>query len=455
MLNKVREYLSRNDLIHPGEHVLIGLSGGADSVALLRVLLDLSEELSLKITAAHFHHGIRGEEADGDEAFAKELCGKWNVPCYAERADIPALAKEQKMPLEQAAREARYAFLRRVKAECGASVIAVAHHLQDQAESVLMHLIRGSGLTGLCGMRPKSGDIIRPLLCVEKSELLAYLKERGISFRTDSTNLEANTTRNRLRLDVMPYLKEHLNPKADAAIASTAEILQQEEDLLMSLAKDALARARRGDGYLRKALLDEPLPLRMRALRLMLTEHGIHFDIERKHLEALSGLLSARTGATLMLPGIEAYTSYDCIFLGKQSVAASFCLPLTLPGDTVTPAGTFRAMEVVGCTCFSRDRNVGCLDADKLPRDLAVRSRRNGDKFHPVGAPGAKKLKDYFIDKKVQRSDRGVPLLCSGDTVLFLPGYGVAQQVRITEDTVRALWITYTPEKTTDMGGNK
>ncbi|MBR0025562.1 MAG: tRNA lysidine(34) synthetase TilS, partial [Clostridia bacterium] len=284
MLNKVREYLSRNDLIHPGEHVLIGLSGGADSVALLRVLLDLSEELSLKITAAHFHHGIRGEEADGDEAFAKELCGKWNVPCYAERADIPALAKEQKMPLEQAAREARYAFLRRIKAECGASVIAVAHHLQDQAESVLMHLIRGSGLTGLCGMRPKSGDIIRPLLCVEKSELLAYLKERGIPFRTDSTNLEANTTRNRLRLDVMPYLKEHLNPKADAAIASTAEILQQEEDLLMSLAKDALARARRGDGYLRKALLDEPLPLRMRALRLMLTEHGIRFDIERKHL---------------------------------------------------------------------------------------------------------------------------------------------------------------------------
>ena len=157
MLNKVREYLSRNDLIHPGEHVLIGLSGGADSVALLRVLLDLSEELSLKITAAHFHHGIRGEEADGDEAFAKELCGKWNVPCYAERADIPALAKEQKMPLEQAAREARYAFLRRVKAECGAGVIAVAHHLQDQAESVLMHLIRGSGLTGLGGMRPIRG----------------------------------------------------------------------------------------------------------------------------------------------------------------------------------------------------------------------------------------------------------------------------------------------------------
>ena len=441
----VREELSRFQLICHGQRVLVGVSGGADSVALLRVLLDLSDEFGFSVSAAHFHHGIRGAEADEDEAFVRALTAEWGVPFYSERADVPKLAAENKQTLEQAAREARYAFLRRAKQLLDADVIAVAHHKQDQAESVLLHLVRGSGLTGLCGMRRKTADLIRPLLNVDKAEILSFLEERNIPYRTDSTNASRESARNRLRLDVLPYLKEYLNPRVEDALAGNAELLQRDEDFLMELAAAALERARSGEGYLRELLLKEPLPIRMRALKLALSEHSITADIERKHLESLSELLAARTGATLMLPGIEAYTSYEHLYLGRQVPTASFCLPLKVPGDTVTPAGIFRAMEVVGCIGFPKDRNVGCMDLDRLPGDLTVRSRRSGDRFHPVGAPGSRKLKDFFIDRKVPREARGVPLLCCGETVLFLPGYGVAQQVRITEETSRALWITYLP----------
>lgn len=454
MLDTVREAISHYDLIRPGQRALVGVSGGADSVALLRALSELADEFSFTLAAAHFHHGIRGEEADGDEAFVRRLCEEWGIPLYCGRADVPALAKERKMTLEQAAREARYAFLEQTRTQCGADVIAVAHHMQDQAESVLLHLIRGSGLAGLCGMRIRSGHIVRPLLAAERADVLQFLAERGIPYRTDSTNEQRDCARNRLRLDVMPYLLEHLNARADRAIASSAELLQQDEDFLMRLAADALEKAKTQEGYLCSALLQEPVPIRMRAFRLMLAAHGIHSDIERKHLESLSALLSARTGAALSLPGIEASVSYGILSLGRPIPAASFCMPLRIPGDTVTPAGTFRAMEVVGCAGFSSDRMVGCLDMDKLPAELTVRSRKNGDRFHPAGAPGSRKLKEYLIDRKVPRSRRGVPLLCSGDSVLFLPGHGVAQQVRITEDTVRALWITYIPDITTTMGGN-
>ena len=223
------EYAKQHELLEAGSTVVAGVSGGADSVALLHILKALEERLSITVAAAHFNHRIRGESADADEAFVKALCERLSVPLLCGGADVLKAAKEEGKTLEQAARDLRYAFLEEARQHFGAAYIAVAHHMDDQAETVLMHLVRGAGAAGLRGMQPKRGRIIRPLLFLRRQEIEAYLAENSIPYRTDETNLLREGTRNRIRLDVMPYLSEHLNEHAAENIAAAAALLGEDE----------------------------------------------------------------------------------------------------------------------------------------------------------------------------------------------------------------------------------
>ncbi len=444
MKEKVAAFIRENGLIPRGASVVAGVSGGADSVALVYVLMQLKEELGARIFAAHLNHGIRGADADADEAYVVKLCETLGVPLICERADIPALARAHSHTLEQEGRIERYAFLERARAHFDADLVAVAHHRDDQAESVLMHLMRGSGLAGLTGMRPKRGNLIRPLLCVRKSEIEAYLARKSVAYCTDATNLVPEGTRNRTRLEIIPYIEAHINPALTETLCSAAELLARDEAYLDAEARRALASLVKDGGYERAKLAELPLSIQTRAIRIALAEAGAAVDIERAHVEAVTSLLTAQTGAQIDLPGAVARASYDLVFFEKPQADAreDDALPLAVPGVTVTQDGEFRA-EYTNDTSFTANPFAAYMDADKLPEALVVRRRRPGDRFFPLGAPGSRKLKEYFIDRKVPREARETPLIASGDTVLFIPGFGIADTVKITAQTTRALRVEY------------
>lgn len=442
MQNMAAEAIKTYGLIARGQTVVCGVSGGADSVALLYSLLTLSAQLEFKVCAAHLNHGIRGESAEHDEQFVRDLCEFYGVPLYCERLDIPAVARAQKLTLEQAGREERYAFLERARLYFGAERIAVAHHMDDQAESVLLHMTRGSGLSGLTGMQPMRDKLIRPLLFVRRSEIEEYLSREGLAYCIDETNLEPGGTRNRIRLDILPYIEKHINPAIVTTLCSMAELLLRDEKYLSAQAQTALSTCKREGGYDRRAMQKLELPILTRAIRIALKDAGAEADIERVHVEKVIDFLKARTGARLHLPFVEAWTSYDLICFGMSEELPEFSAKLNIPGETVTPLGTF-VSEILEGGGFLRDSTIACMDLAKLDPDaLVVRTRKDGDRFYPVGAPGRRKLKSYFIDKKVPRDKRNLPLIC-GVEVLFVPGYAVSETVKVDEQTQKTLRVKF------------
>lgn len=432
--------------------LLVAVSGGPDSVALLHMLQTLLAEGRIgALYAAHLHHGIRGEHADEDAAFISGLCREWRVPLIVSYADVPLLAREQKYTIEEAARNARYAFLRQARVDCGASHILTAHHMDDQAETVLLHLLRGSGLGGLCGMQEAAGELLRPLLFTEHSELVRYLEEYKLPFHIDETNADISFLRNKIRLELIPVLRDMYNPNIIQGLSSMAALLSEDEAYLTSLAQEALDTAAlpEAGAYNRVQLIDLPLPVRSRALRLALAREGALYDMQRSGMKRLEALLSARTGAAMPLPhGLCAWVSYDTLHIGNfpEETSAAYEQLFLWPGETQTAGGRFVA-SYAGTLRKDEGADVAYMDADKLPADILVRPRRPGDMLYPLNAPGRRKLKRYLIDKKLPRERRMRPLLASGSEVLFFPGGTVSHTLRVTEETKRILRIVFEENK--------
>uniref|UniRef100_UPI002634E13D tRNA lysidine(34) synthetase TilS n=1 Tax=uncultured Selenomonas sp. TaxID=159275 RepID=UPI002634E13D len=261
MLEKVLAFCEERGIPAHGSPLVVAVSGGADSMALLDLLLRLRERLAFSLHVAHFEHGIRGEASREDARYVAAFCRERGVACTVEAADVPQYAKERRMSLETAARELRYAFLRRVKAHVGAEAIAVAHHADDQAETVLLHILRGAGLRGLVGMAPCTGDVVRPLLACRKEELVAYCAAHGIEVRHDATNDAADARRNYLRLEILPRLAAHVNASAGAALVRLAEAACADDVLLDEMAHAAFSRVVCSEGQAAGAAHEKCLTL--------------------------------------------------------------------------------------------------------------------------------------------------------------------------------------------------
>jgi len=291
-----------------GRAVVVGLSGGADSVALVDALASLRRRRGFRVVAAHLDHGLRPESAD-DAAFCAALCETLDVPLHVGTADVRARAAREKGGLEQAARRERYTFLRAVRDEEGAAVIAVAHTRDDQAETLLLRLLRGAGATGLAGMRPRVGDLVRPFLAVSRAEVLDHLRERGLAWREDPSNADLAHRRNRVRHELLPYLEERFNPEIRAALARTASLLADEVAHLRAEAETLLARiAREEEGALvlhRAPLAAAAAPVARAALRLALLRAGGLAQVGAIHVERMLRLARAKapSGRRLPLPG--------------------------------------------------------------------------------------------------------------------------------------------------------
>ncbi len=420
--------------VEPSDGVLVALSGGADSVALLLELLTLQRNgLISRVEAAHLHHGIRGTEADADTAFVRALCEERNVPLVTEFADVPKAAEEEGLSLELAARKIRYAFLERVRSERSLDHIALGHHRDDQAETLLLHLLRGSGTDGLAGMRVRSGRLIRPLLYTPKTEIVAYLKERRQGFCTDATNFETDATRNRIRIDVIPAL-ETVNPAAKKALSDAAMHIAEDVEYLNALAD----QAKRTCGRDREKLSALPRSIRLRVLRDLLP----YTDFTAADLDRLDTLLHGQTGDTATLKnGVVAWLDAKEIRVGRPETP-TFCEKMPETGSVKLPHGTLSVERVdrAEIPCKGSD---AYIDADRLTGSVTVRSPKPGDRFTPLGMRGTKLLSDCFTDRKIPRFERSMPVVCDEAGIVFVAGYTVDERMRVRTDSTHILHYHY------------
>ncbi len=415
--------------VKAGETVGVAVSGGVDSMALLNVLCNLRAQLNIIIVAFHMEHGIRGQASEDDMHFVMRECEKRNVECVAARADVPAQAAAEKLSVETAARNARYAFLDAQAADW----IATAHQRDDVAETVLMNLLRGSGLAGLCGIPEKRGRYIRPLLDISRAEIEAYAAENGVAFVRVLSNDETDYTRNYIRNEIIPRM-ERVNAQAAAHIAQAAWRLAEDEAALMEMARDANCIEEKEDGlYIRMDRLSAlPEAVKKRVVRLAFeTRFGLR-DVESKHVRDILALAeSGESGKRLDVGnGLTAVNIYGKMMIGRIKEKA-------YNGDSVSFSGPgryeFDGFEFVCSMCEQPvfGGRAECFDADALT-EAVFRHRLEGDSITPLGMSGTKRLSDYLSDRKVPLHQRdGMVVLAAGSEVLWAVGAGVSEKSKI------------------------
>ncbi len=487
---KVLRTLERYRMVQGGDGVLVGVSGGADSVALAKILAELSPRFEIRLVLAHLNHGLR-EEADEDEDFCRTFSDELSLPFVSGRVDVAERARKSKRSIEDEGRSARYQFLEAQAARFAARRIAVGHTLDDQAETFLLRLLRGSGTRGLGSIHPvRNGNVVRPLIEVRRREIEDYLEERGMSFREDRTNADPRFTRNRIRHEELPRLSSAYNPRLAETLARSASLLRDEEEWMETETKvafDALA-ATSPDGIQldRRALSRHPVALQRRLVRAAVERLRGLGNVSHRHVEDVLALTrEGRSGRELHLPGLLVEVSFDDLRFRRRSEARArkarergyngFEYRLPVPARVRIPEclGTLSA-RIAEATREPEGREErdgkapsGTDEVDYPPfgnvvmvgfqgpvPDLKVRSPRPGDRFHPLGAPGSKALSRYLMERKVSRDLRWrVPLLVRvasgfedwGEEILWVVGHGVSEASRVSPGSSRLSFRWATP----------
>ncbi|HZY58848.1 MAG TPA: tRNA lysidine(34) synthetase TilS, partial [Candidatus Binataceae bacterium] len=425
------------------------------SVALLHALAALRRKFHFELTAAHLNHALRAGESDRDEAFVLELCGRLDVPLTVERARG---LKRSEGNLEARARTARQRFLARVAEGIGADYIALAHQADDQAETVMLRLLRGAGVTGLGAMAELSGKLIRPLLEVRRAAILAYLKESGAQFVEDSTNASLAHDRNRVRHRLMPLLEREFAPGLTGRLADLAAEMRQVDDLLGTLADQALKDCLDDQGALGLDRLKRLHPALVAATlrRFLAVRVGNLFGFERAHIEAVQGLcLKGPPNGRIVLPdGWLARRRYGKLLLVRgedpRDCAISFAVPLAVEGVTVVAQARviFESALVPRAQApMPHDASEAVFDAQGVSAGLSVRNFNPGDRIAPLGVPGSRKVKDVFIDNKIPPQQRSrFPVVWLGECVAWLPGLVRSKVALVTETTAEVMRLTVKSE---------
>ena len=455
-------FITEHEMIQPKETVLVGVSGGVDSLALLHVLHALRHQLDCQLHVAHLDHAFR-EDSAADAAYVAKQADCLEVPISRDRIDVPQLMRDQKLSAEVAARRARYQFYECVSERIGATKIALGHHRDDQAETVLMNLLRGAGTSGLKGMLPvREGKFIRPLLSLSRKEIEGFVAQLGLEPRHDATNDQLNYLRNRIRLELIPILERTYNSSIQNTLNQTAELLRAESDYLEALAHEAF-QACRIEFYtpdtiaLDRCLFREyHLALRRRILRLAVAEVlGEVKDLYFNHFESMLDLIDGEApNSILHLPNEgEFRREYDRILIQKSTDGhAPFEYEVVVPGHTALPqldaemiaTVVDRPLDRAVADKFPDGKFQAVFDLDRLQLPLKLRQRRDGDRFQPFGMQGTKKLKDLLIDAKIPRQERGrVPVLVNRDEIIWVVGYRTSEPLKVRAETKRRLYLSY------------
>jgi len=458
LLKKVQNTLTTHRMLQPGDRVLVALSGGPDSVALCHVLYQLRQTYRVELVTAHVHHGLRGSEADQDALFVQDLARQLGLPIVVQRVDVHSWRKEHGGSLQMAARALRYQCLHQIMVNEGASKLALGHNADDQAEEILLRIFRGAGQRGLTGMPPcNRKGVIRPLLECHRHEITSYLENRNLACRQDESNLKPWCQRNLLRLELLPRLQQDFNSNLSATLLRTSNIFREEEEFWESLLSEWLDQysAECEDGGIRLPigpLMETHPAMQKRLLRRAvekvkgdLRSFGFH------HTEILLQLCrSAAANSQIDLPGeVKAEKNYSWLTIGlHQQTPEDFCYEITGPGSYPFPCLNHRmVLEYATADLapeFGRHPNEALMDLDRVSFPLVLRSSKAGDRFRPLGLGGGKKLKKFFIDAKIPRSQRRrIPILCSGEQIIWVVGHRLDDRVKVTANTSRLLRLLY------------
>ncbi len=438
--DKVKEFISSNALLKEGAHVIVGLSGGADSTALLMVLL----RLGYRCTAVHCNFHLRGAESDRDQQFATDLCKKLGVKLEVCSYDTKAYAAEHGISIEMAARELRYADFERIMNEAGADAICIAHHRDDSVETVLLNLIRGTGIKGLTGIKPRNGHIIRPLLCVARQEIEGWLRQEGQPYITDSTNLETDYTRNKIRLQLLPLMRS-INPDADNAIATTAAHLQESYAIYSNAVDNALDAivTKADDGF----TIDIPQLLRQPSVSAFLFEILSPLGFNSTQINDIAVSAHAQPGLLFRSATHEIIKGRHEFYVSKLSSDRFEPIVMDIqPGNSVIlPDGrTLSISTAPPGTPISKNPDIATFDASLLMGGcLTIRPWAAGDSFIPFGMRGRKLVSDFLTDIKTSPAERRNRLVVSfNKDIIWVLGYRTDNRYRVTKQTATQLILS-------------
>ena len=439
-------------MLREGDRVIAAVSGGPDSVCLLHCLVELAPEYGIELLAAHFNHKLRGEDSDTDEQFVADLCKRLNVPLSLAGEDMAAVSRREKGSLEELCRRSRHGFLEGLAREKGFGKIALGHNLDDQAETVLMNVIRGTGIDGLKGIDPVRDCFIRPLIGIERKEIIDFLSSRGIPWRTDHSNSENSFRRNSIRNSLIPFIRENYNPSIVDTLGRLANIARSENEFLDSLAEEAVSSWELLPGGGLKIPTGEFMghhpALRKRIIKSALEGLSpVKGGISHEHISAAIKVAGGKEpGASLDLPfGISARREYDFLVIEKRPVEERpFEYAVPVPGTLrLAEAGMafrFELMHTIP-TKFG-DSWRAYIDMDKIVSPLVFRNARPGDRIEPFGMEGKKKLQDVFTDRKVPRARRQrIPVLADACSLLWVPGVVSSRRTRVTANTENVLSV--------------
>lgn len=455
MLEKMKSYVEEWHMLKEEDRVVVGVSGGADSICLLFVLLELKKTIGFEMIAVHVNHGLRGPEADRDEAYVKRICEEQQIPCICYFENVESIAKNRKQSTEEAGREVRRHFFEKTACEWGGTKIALAHHKNDSAETFLMNLARGTGLKGLGGICPVQGNVIRPLLCVERKEIEAYLAQKGIAYCIDRTNASDDYTRNRIRNHILPYMEEEINAKTVLHMDETMAYLREVQKFLEEQSAFYWETAVKAEGKGCLLLADEyeniPAAVKPLVVKRVLTEVAKREkDLEAAHIKSVGELFAKQVGRKVDLPyQMEARRIYEGVLVTKREEPTNkvaeeifFCRE-----QETYRLGNYK----ITCRVLGREQiekksaeNSGTkwFDYDIIKNRLSFRTRQAGD-YITIHADGrTQKLKSYFINEKISQEKRDeVLLVADGNHILWVVGYRLNQAYQISEHTKQVLEI--------------
>ena len=480
MKKEVLAYIKQNKMIEKNDIILAGVSGGSDSMAMLHLLKELRQEQKFTLRVVHVHHGIRGKEADRDSSFVENVCREWQIPCRIYYYDVPKLSREWRMGEEETGRIVRKeAFCREISAcnvqndseNSGHGIkIALAHNQEDLAETMLHNLCRGTGLRGLCTMRPVDGEIIRPILCLSRKKIADYLKEQHIFHIQDSTNLSDEYTRNRIRHHILPMLEQQVNTKAAAHLAETAARISLAEEYLAQQSRQVVAEFRTDAGYcFTEKFFLQPQIIQIYVLQqAMESLAGRRKDLTAIHYEKVLALHGMQTGKRISLPyDMEARRVYGGVklFLRKKDYKEKknadaetagainkviMEWKIHIPGTTICPLGTFSA-EIFSYEGqkIEEKKYTKWFDYDRIVGNPCIRTRQTGDYMVINEQGNTKKLNRCMIDEKVPSEKRDeIPLIACGNEILWMVGSRMNERYKINPHTRKVLVLNY-------QGGHK
>lgn len=457
ILKKIEKTIEKYNMLSLGDHVLIGLSGGPDSVCLLHILYDLKIKYKLKISAAYIDHGLRPNDVPKEIEFCKKLCDNLSVDFYNQSVNVREFAQMEKINIQEAARILRYGALDQLSLNIKAQKIAVAHNADDQAETVLMRLLRGAGPAGLSGIHPVRKKIIRPLIEVERVEIEKFLIEKNIPFITDPSNENLKYLRNRIRQNLMPVIKS-ISPQATKIISKTADIIREENDYINVSVTKALMKLMSRKTDKKVELFCNPMEvlnivILRRALRVAIDSVRDLKAIEFEHIEEIIKLIKkGKPGDRIYLPkGIKVIKGYSTLTITAETPKKLSTYIVDEPKDIdlkeTSILLSIKELNREDISNLGDGKNNVYIDREKINFPLIIRSRKAGDYFFPFGFGKKKKLQDFFVDEKIPRDERDlIPIIESEGNIVCIVGYRLDDRYKIEHNTKRCLQIKVIPK---------